>query len=59
MGIGVTYSVFHLEGYFPVLIALQKIIKAGLARKGRNSVRKVIGKSFGTEAVFFEAVRIL
>ena len=36
---------------------LAKIIWAGLARKGKNSVTKGVGKSLGTEEVFLASWR--
>ena len=34
------------------------MIIAGLAKKGRNSFRNVVGRSLGTEEVFLDAWRI-
>ena len=52
-----TYSVFHLVGYIPDIIDLLKIIVTGLARKGRNSFTKVVGKSWGTEEAAWNHVK--
>ena len=41
-----------------MMIELVNIIMTGLARKGRNSLTKVVGMSLGTEAVFLAAWRI-
>ena len=50
---------FQQVGYIPPLIDWVKTICAGLARNGRNSLRKAAGKSSGTDDVFFVAWRIL
>ena len=57
-GWGVTYSVFHLVGYFPDKIDFVKMSITGLARKGRYSFTTAVGKSCATEEVFLVACRV-
>ena len=40
-------------------MALEKIIAAGLARKGRNSFMTGMGKSLGTDDAIFDDFNIL
>ena len=44
-GWGVTYSLFHLVGYFPDKIEFVKMSMTGFARKGRYSFTTAVGKS--------------
>ena len=58
-GKGETNSVFHLVGKVPDAMLLQKISWMGFDNSGRNSFINEIGKSEGTEEVFFDVCRIL